>query len=163
MTGTVINIFTSPARSQPMVEHQAVRAIAGQGLEGDRYSKQDGTYTGHPRVGACEVSLISLEAIEAANRDLTDRGLEPFELNENRRNIIVEGFDVQQLIGKEFMVGDVRMRGGNYTKPCLIPSKVAGKIEFAQAYKGRGGIRAVILNDGIINIGAAVLEVENTQ
>ena len=88
-----------------MEERSSVHAMAGRGLEGDRYERGEGSYSRLARVAARHVSLIAREAIEAANAELVQRGLIPFEMQETRRNIVVEGVDVYGLLGKEFRIG----------------------------------------------------------
>jgi len=149
---SVVTLFVSAGIGQPMQPRNSVRALAGRGLEGDRYALDQGSYSKLPP-GARHVSLIARESIEAANEELLRRGLIPFEPEETRRNIVVEGVDVYALLGQTFHVGAVRLRGSDPTKPCGIPSAVAGKTGFAEAYHSRGGIRAEILSDGIIWIG----------
>lgn len=136
-----------------MQARSVVRALAGQGLEGDRYALGNGTYSAVPRPVARHVSLIGLEAMRAANDDLSVRGLAPFEPDETRRNIVVEGIDVYTLLGWDFRIGAVQLRGSDITRPCPVPSAVAGKTGFKEAYHGRGGILAEVLSDGIISIG----------
>lgn len=99
------------------------------------------------------VSLIGREAIEEANRDLIERGLVPFGVHETRRNIITERIDVNALVGREFRIGDVRMRGTEPTKPCYRPFALVQKTGFAEAFATRGGVRAEVLSDGIISVG----------
>ena len=153
---TVVSLFVSPAIGQPMQSRTSVQAFAGRGLEGDRYTSGQGSYSNLPRPGARHVSLITREAVEASNEELVRRGLIPFEPKETRRNIVVEGIDVYELLSHEFRIGAVRLRGSEPTRPCRIPSAVAGKTGFAEAYHGRGGIRAELLSDGIISIGDLV-------
>ena len=102
------------------------------------------------------VSLIAREAIEDANRDLVARGLPPFGVHETRRNIITEHVDVYALLGREFRIGDVRMRGTEPTKPCHRPSALVQKTGFAEAFANRGGVRAEVLSDGIISVGDVI-------
>ena len=149
----VISLFVSPGIGEPMQARSVVRALAGRGLEGDRYALGRGSYSKVARQVARHVSLIGREAMDAANDDLLQRGLVPFAPDETRRNIVVEGMDVYDLLGQEFHVGPVRLRGSDPTRPCHIPSTAAGKTGFAEAYHNRGGIRAEILSDGIISIG----------
>jgi hypothetical protein len=152
----VLSLFVSPAIGQPMEERTSVRVLTGRGLEGDRYEGGRGSYSNLARVAARHVSLIAREAIEASNEELVQRGLIPFEPGETRRNIVVDGVDVYALLGSEFSIGAVRLRGTEATLPCLIPSAVAGKTGFAEAYRDRGGVRAEVLSDGIISIGDVV-------
>ena len=125
----------------------------GRRLEGDRYALGQGSYSNLPRQAARHVSLIAREAIEASNEELVQRGLTPVEQGETRRNVVVEGVDVYALLRREFRIGAIRLRGSEPTLPCRIPSAVAGKTGFAEAYQNRGGIRAEVLSDGIFSIG----------
>ena len=157
MTG-VVGLFVSPAIGQPMQARASVRAFAGRGLEGDRYERGEGSYSKLARVAARHVSLIAREAIEAANAELVKRGLIPFEMNETRRNIVVEDVNVYGLLGKEFCIGTVRLRGSEPTRPCHIPSALAGKTGFAEDYLYRGGVRAEVLLDGIVSAVAILID-----
>jgi hypothetical protein len=148
-----LGLFISSAIGQPMEERASVRALAGRGLEGDRYERGQGSYSNLARQAARHVSLIALEAIEDSNKELVRRGLLPFKPSETRRNIVVERVDLYALIGREFRVGAVTLRGTEPTLPCAVPSAVAGKIGFAEAYRDRGGVRAEVLSDGILSIG----------
>jgi MOSC domain-containing protein YiiM len=150
---TVTALFVSPSKEEPMQARTVVRALAGQGLEGDRYAVGRGTYSRALRQVARHVSLIGREAMEIANAELSGQGLVPFEQHEIRRNIVIEGIDVYILLGREFRLGAVRLRGSDITRPCHIPSAAAGKTGFKEAYHNRGGILAEVLSDGLITIG----------
>ena len=50
--GIVVSLHTTPAAAEPMVSLTEVRAVAGKGLEGDRYFKRVGTYSDRPGPGA---------------------------------------------------------------------------------------------------------------
>ena len=151
--GKVVGLYVSPGIGERMQSQKAVRALAGKGLDGDRYAAGQGSYSRLARQAPRHVSLIGREAIEAANEELIQRRLMPFVPAETRRNIIIEGYDVHQLIGQEFRIGRVRLRGSEPTRPCHIPSAVAGKTGFAEAFQNRGGVRAEILSNGVIAIG----------
>jgi MOSC domain-containing protein YiiM len=151
--GRVVSLFISPRRGERMQPRTVVRALAGQGLEGDRYALAQGSYSRTRRQVARHVSLIGREAMEAANEQLSRLGLAPFEPDETRRNIIVEGVDVYALLGRDFRIGAVRLRGSDITRPCHVPSAAAGKTGFKEAYHDRGGILAEILSEGLIALG----------
>jgi MOSC domain-containing protein YiiM len=155
--GSVVGLFISPGPGERMQARAVVRALAGQGLEGDRYAIGAGSYSRAARQVARHVSLIGREAMEAANEELNGRGLVPFEPHETRRNIVVEGVDVYALLGRRFHIGTVRLRGSGPTRPCHVPSAAAGKAGFKEAYDDRGGILAEILSDGLISIGNALV------
>ena len=135
----VVGLYTCADAGQPMEAQTQARALAGSGFAGDRYATNQGTFSRSARPNMRQnmrhVSLIAREAIEEANRDLVARGLPPFGVHETRRNIITEGVDVNALLGREFRIGDVRLRGTEPTKPCPRPSALVQKTGF------RGGVR----------------------
>jgi hypothetical protein len=74
----VVSLFVSPGIGQPMQPRTFVRALAGCGLDGDRYALGQGSYSNLPRPAARHISLIAREAIEASNEELVRRELTPF-------------------------------------------------------------------------------------
>ena len=149
MSGKVTHIFISPNEGEPMQELQQVKAIEELGLEGDRYAGERGAWSKSKRKVIRQVSLIEQEAIDRANASLKIS----FLLKETRRNIVVSDFPLNGLIGKEFMVGSVRMRGVELCDPCQRPSKLAGKPGFEESFTSYGGLRAEILTTGQICVG----------
>lgn len=150
MSGSVLRIFIAREAGLPMEEVQEVEAIRGEGLRGDRYQVEAGTWS---RVRAGEavrhISLIEVEALEAASSELE----QPFTPQDTRRNILTRGVSLNTLVGKEFMLGSVHVRGVELCDPCLRPSKLSGKPGFKEAFTGRGGLRVEILVGSIIRPG----------
>ena len=130
---------------------EQVRAVAGQGLEGDRYFEKQGTFTDNPNTTGRQVTLIESEAIDAIERDYGYK----LDYKDARRNIVTRGVALNHLLGKEFRVGDVRLRGVRLNEPC---NHLAGLTDekVKPALVHRGGLRADILNDGVIRVGDAV-------
>jgi|GEM_PF-268129 len=148
-------IFTAADKGRPMQESDSIAALAGIGLEGDRYAKKTGAYSGTKRIPDTDrqVSLISRAGIHEVNAKLIAEGKQTFTEAETRRNIVIE-IDPDQLnnlVGKRFKVGDVIMEGVELCTPCSRPSKLSGKPEFEQAFENRGGLRARIITDGVIS------------
>jgi len=73
-----------------------------------------------------------------------------------RRNIIVSGVDLNQLIGEEFEIQGVRFQGAEECRPCYWMDQAVGPGAEA-ALKGHGGLRVKILSDGWLRLGAADL------
>ena len=127
-----------------------VRAVAGRGLEGDRYHEKLGTYSNNPGSGR-EVTLIESEAIEALKREYN------VEVNAAlaRRNIVTRGVALNHLVERVFAVGAVILRGTRLCEPCAhlerlsAPGTMRGLIH-------RGGLRAEIVIGGIIHVGDAI-------
>jgi MOSC domain-containing protein YiiM len=145
-TGVVVAIHIGPVRLEPMQPVGEVKAIAGAGLEGDRYAREKGSFS--KKLPNNQVTLIEQEALEAAGRDYK------LELTaaESRRNILTQGVALNHLVGREFRVGDVRLRGLKLCEPCGHLKKMTGK-EVIKALKHRGGLRAEILEGGTIRVG----------
>jgi len=150
--GTVVSINIARNGGEPMESLGAARAVAGRGLEGDRYFSKDGTFSKNPGTGR-EVTLIESEAIDALERDY-DVSLE---YKDARRNIVTRGVALNHLVGREFRVGDVAMRGVRLNEPCNhLASLTNEKVKPGLVH--RGGLRAEILNDGTICVGDAIWE-----
>jgi MOSC domain-containing protein YiiM len=151
--GVVAAIFVSREAKQPMSSLAEVRAYAGKGLEGDRYASGAGTFSnGHPNN---QLTLVEEEALAAAQRDygMSVSGAE------TRRNLLTCGISLNHLVGREFRIGDVRVRGLKLCEPCGYLEKVTGK-EVVKTLRHRCGLRAEILNDGNIKIGDLIIEQE---
>jgi MOSC domain-containing protein YiiM len=155
--GKVVGLFISPGIGKRMQARAMVRAVAGQGLQGDRYALGLGSYSRLPRQIVRHVSLIGREAMAAANEELIQRGVAPFEPDETRRNIVIEGVDVYALLDREFRISAVRLRGTDITRPCQVPSAAAGKTGFKEAFHDRGGILAEVLSNGLISVGDVLI------
>jgi len=148
--GKVEGIHVTPEKGGEMVAVDAIRALAGEGLEGDRYQLAAGTFSkgeGRRR----QATLIEAEALEAAARDF---GVE-LAAGESRRNVTTRGVALRGLVGREFAVGAVRMRGVQLSEPCGHLEKLTGK-PLRRALKHRAGLKAEILDDGMIRVGDPV-------
>jgi hypothetical protein len=120
------------------------RAIAGRGLEGDRYCTGGGTFAAQGRVGQ-DLTLIDAAALEAA-------GLSAVEA---RRNVVTCDIDLDGLIGRRFLIGQVACRGERRAEPCAHLQRLTGP-GVLRALVHRGGIRADVLSDGQIAVGDSV-------
>jgi MOSC domain-containing protein YiiM len=148
--GNVVSLYIAASGAAPMKSLRQVQAVEGQGLEGDRYANKLGTYSNEPGSGR-DVTLIEIEAIEALQRDyqiVLEPGL-------SRRNIVTRGVYLNHLIGREFCVGAVVLRGTRLCDPCAHMEKLTVK----GALRGlihRGGLRAEIVAGGIIRVGDVI-------
>lgn len=150
--GTVVSIHITPKGEEPMVSVEQVRAVAGQGLEGDRYFTQTGTYSQKPRPDR-EVTLIEIEAIEALKRD---HGIE-LDPGASRRNIVTRGVPLNHLVGRKFRVGQATLLGQRLCEPCAHLEGLSTK-GVMRSLIHRGGLRAQILTGGTIRVGDPVHE-----
>ena len=148
--GTVVGIYCADSAAEPLRLVDSVRALPGKGLEGDRYFRRRGTYSETPG-GGREVTLIEIEALEALRRDY-EIELEP---GAARRNIVTRGVALNHLVGRDFSVGGVRLRGVRLCEPCAHLEKLSRK-GVLRSLVHRGGLRADILSEGTIRPGDPV-------
>ena len=145
--GSVNSIHIVAVASEPTVSVEEVRAVAGQGLEGDRYFSGNGYYSKTPGTGR-QVTLIEVETIEALERDYKLK-IEP---GQARRNIVTRGVALNHLVGREFSAGEVVLRGLRLNEPCNhLASLTDEKVK--QGLVHRGGLRADIVSGGVIRVG----------
>jgi MOSC domain-containing protein YiiM len=125
--------------SEALVAVDSVRAVPGQGLEGDRKAHA-GTNPG----GA--LTLIEAEVLDEV-------GLSGAE---SRRQVVVSGVRLNDLVGKRFKVGDVECLGVELCEPCLhLQSQTRPGI--IEDLLHRGGLNADILTGGTIVVGDPVV------
>ena len=111
--GSVAAILIAPAAEAPLVPVESVNAIAGRGLEGDRYHDGRGTFSGPGR--GYQLTLVAAEV-------LNELGL-PWE--DARRNIATRGIDLNALVGRRFTVGAVECIGRRLAEPCAHLERVS--------------------------------------
>ena len=148
--GTVLSIHITPSAAGRMVSVKEVRAVPGKGLDGDRYFHQLGTFSKTPGSGR-EVTLISIEALESLKRDY---GI-AIDAGDSRRNIVTRGVPLDHLVGREFTVGSVSLRGMRLCEPCGHLEKLTQEGVRAGLVH-RAGLRAHILTEGTIRPGDPV-------
>ncbi|MFN2389829.1 MAG: MOSC domain-containing protein [Actinomycetota bacterium] len=149
--GRVAAIYIGPEEAGPLDAVAEVRAVAGAGLEGDRYFVGRGNKSDRPSPGR-QVTLIEREAIEAAARD---HGV-VLALGDPRRNIVTEHVALNHLVGREFAVGEARFRGVKLCEPCSYVAKLIGDKRVVKALIHRGGLNAEIVTSGTVRVGDRV-------
>jgi len=157
--GHVVSLHIAREASAKMETVTEVHAVPGRGLEGDRYFTGRGFYSRRPSPGGREVTLIEIESVAALDGDVVSSAGDTLGIKlaaaDSRRNIVTTGVPLNHLVGREFWVGSVLMRGARLCEPCqhldelTQPGVMGGLIH-------RGGLRANILSDGVIHPGDAV-------
>ncbi len=117
----------------------SVKAVAGSGLEGDRH------FAATAKSGQA-LTLIESEVLEEV-------GLTGIE---SRRQVVVRGVRVNDLIGKRFRVGDVECVGIEICEPCSHLQKLT-RPGIIQDLLHRGGLNADIITDGTIAVGDPIV------
>lgn len=123
-----------------------MKCRAGWGLEGDRFYGYRPEYKG-------QVTFFAWETFAAAREKFSVPGLLPSAF---RRNVLIEGIDLSALIGKKFSLGGIAFEGTGESRPChWMNAVVAPGAE--DWLRGQGGLRAKILTDGELAVGATEL------
>jgi MOSC domain-containing protein YiiM len=122
---------------RPIEEVDSVECVANRGLRGDRFFDHKENYKG-------QVTLFSAEVFDELRLALNLPEARPAAL---RRNLLVAGLDLNELIGRDFILQGVRLAGTEECRPCYWMDEALGP--GAEAWlRGRGGLRCRILSDG---------------
>jgi MOSC domain-containing protein YiiM len=134
------------AGENPMTEVQGLECLAGRGVRGDRFLDYRENYKG-------QITFFAMEVYRAICQKLGEwhRPVSVF-----RRNVITEGVDLNELIGVEFEIQGVRFLGTEECKPCYWMDQAFAP-GAAELLKGRGGLRAMILSGGKLQVNASRL------
>jgi len=137
--------FGGPAGTTAIEEAEEIECVAGSGIRGDRYFDHKPNYKG-------QITFFEIET----HRRLCDR-FAVFDKGPDtyRRNVVVEGQDLNALIGKEFEIQGARFLGTEEAKPCHWMEEAFGKGAL-KALVGKGGLRARILEGGVLRRGNAI-------
>jgi MOSC domain-containing protein YiiM len=152
MQGTIVSIQIAPDAGAPVVTVQDVRAVSGKGLEGDRYFTMNTSDETKHKPDE-EVTLVDAEHVEVFSRDY-DVAITTCD---TRRNIVTRGIELNDLVGKDFLIGDVRFRGHRLCEPCAYLAEITTP-KILEGLVHKGGLRAQILSDGVIHVGDTIME-----
>ena len=133
----------------PLHDVESVHAVAGAGLEGDRFF--------HPgKAGKGPITFFAYEVYELMKKEL---GFDRAKSGDYRRNVIVRGMALNQLVGQKFEIGGLEFEGTMECSPCDWMNVVIGP-GTRDFLRGRGGLRAKILKGGELKTGATTLRTE---
>jgi MOSC domain-containing protein YiiM len=151
--GSVEAIYIADRAEVLPSPRDAVNAVAGKGLEGDRYFDDDGTFSDDPRRDGRDITLVEAEAVEGLARD-TGIELTPAE---TRRNVLTRGVALNDLVGRRFTVGEVECVGRRLCDPCSHLEKLT-QPGVLKGLVDRGGLRADVVRGGVIRPGDELRE-----
>ena len=150
-TMKVCGLFISPGHNffgrhgqlpgeYPLLPVERIECVAGRGIRGDRFFDYRPDYKG-------QISFVAIEVIEALQREL---GLVAARPEFTRRNVFTRGTDLNTLVGAEFELQGVRFAGTEECRPCHWMNHAFDDERVEGWLKGRGGLRARILTDGVL-------------
>ena len=132
----------------PIVEKDEITCVAGRGIEGDRFFDYKEDYKG-------QITFFDWSIYEKVRDEIVKGELEPMAF---RRNVIIEGIDLNTLIDKHFQLDGLEFTGSCECSPCYWMDEACapGTHEFL---RGRGGLRARIVRGGELRLGEYELDV----
>ncbi|MDG2382178.1 MAG: MOSC domain-containing protein [Pirellulaceae bacterium] len=149
--GELLAIQISDNAAEAMRELDQIEATLGRGLVGDRYANLKGAFQKGTIRPSQQVTLIEQESIQAANADYEVQMTHAT----TRRNLLTIGVPLNHLVGKQFRVGDVTLKGIKLCEPCSYLNKHSGQ-DLLSALRHRGGLRAEIVAAGTLRVGDSI-------
>jgi|TARA_B110000438_G_scaffold270625_1_gene287893 MOSC domain-containing protein YiiM len=130
-----------------IVDQDKIELVAERGVLNDRFFDYEEDYKG-------QVTLFDHTIYEKVMNEfeLPDLGPSAF-----RRNIVVKGVDLNDLIGRIFHLGEIELSGSEEAKPCYwMDEACAPGVE--KFLRGHGGLRCRIRQGGTLVKGAHTLK-----
>ena len=119
-----------------------VEAVQGKGIIGDRYFIENNEKRK-------QITLIEKENIDFYNK-ISRTNIPAIKF---RRNIVTEGIKLNNLVGKEFLVGNVKVKAHDLCRPCKYLQKSLKQKNIVKEFLHKGGLRYEIFSSGKIFIG----------
>ena len=138
----VLEIGIAKNTGSKMLNVSSIEALAGKGLLNDRKFMNDNN-------NKSQLTFIEIENINYVNKILVSK----IPAINFRRNIITQGVNLNDLNGKEFFVGPVKVKAHDLCRPCKYLQQLLNQKDLMKELLFKGGLRCEILINGKISIG----------
>ena len=138
----VIKIGITKIKGAPIVNVNSIQVIKSKGIINDRKFRENNKK-------GCQITLIEIENINYFN-NISKTNISPLNF---RRNIITENIKLNDLVEKEFFVGNVKLKAHDLCRPCKYLQDKLKQNNFVKEFLRKGGLRCEILTSGKINVG----------
>ena len=138
----VVKIGIANTKGSQILNVNKIKALKGKGLLHDRKFRENNNKTS-------QITLIEIENINHFN-NISNTNIHPLDF---RRNIITENVRLNELVGKEFFVGNIKLKGHDLCRPCKYLQEKLKQNNFVKEFLHTGGLRCEILTSGKINVG----------
>ena len=146
MSGKVVKIGISKNKGNKIVNLNDVEAIKGKGLVNERHFKENNEKR-------CQITLIEIENINHYNK-INGSSIPAINF---LRNIITEGIRLNELVGKEFSIGSVKLKAHDLCRPCRYLQESLQQKNIVQELLHTAGLRCEILSSGKIYINDQII------
>jgi len=144
----VSKICITNKSAEEMQDVNKVKVIASKGIVNDRYFNENNDQ-------ALQITLIESENIDYYNQ-ISETNIPYISF---RRNIITKGIQLNDLVGKEFLIGNVKIKGHRLCAPCRYLQEMLKQKNLVKKLLNRGGLRCEILIDGIISVNDPIKQI----
>ena len=144
----VSKICITNKSAEEMQEVNTVEVIASKGIVNDRYFNENNDQ-------ALQITLIESENIDYYNQ-ISETNIPYISF---RRNIITKGIQLNDLVGKEFLIGNVKIKGHRLCTLCRYLQEMLKQKNLVKKLLNRGGLRCEILTDGIISVNNPIKQI----
>ena len=138
---SVLNICITSESGKKMEPMNSIKVIANKGIVNDRYFKENNDKKN-------QITLIESENVDYYNK-ISGTNFIPTDF---RRNVITKGISLNKLVGKEILIGDVRLKIHDLCEPCRYLQELLGEKNLVKKLLNRGGLRCELLTNGNINV-----------
>jgi len=145
----VLEIGICKNKGEKIIKINHVEAIMGKGLLGDRKFIENNSKIS-------QVTLIEIENINYFNH-ISETNILPSEF---RRNIITEGIKLNDFVNKEFLVGNIKLKGHDLCRPCKYLQNMLSQSNFVKDLLDKGGLRCEILSTGKISVNDKITSIK---
>ena len=137
----VIKLGIANSKSQTIEEVSQVEALSGKGLVGDRHFRENNNIRS-------QITLIESENVDYYNYKFKTN----YKYTEFRRNVVTKGIELNGLVGKELLIGKVKVKGHDLCRPCKHLEETLKGRDIIKEFLWKGGLRCEILVSGQINL-----------
>lgn len=149
--GILLGIYIADHKGGPMRSINEAELVSGQGIVGDRHFANPGKASPAVQNPSREVTLVEIEQVTHFNSTY-DMALRPEDL---RRNLVTKGIGLNELVGSEFIVGSVVLKGIRLCEPCEYLASLTHH-DVLRGLRHRAGLRAGIVRGGVVKVCDAV-------
>ena len=138
----VLKLGITNKNNKKIIEVNSIEVLKNKGIIGDRHFDEfNDPY--------CQLSLIESENIDYYNLKY---GLK-ISYVDFRRNVVTKGIQLNDLVGKKFLIGKVKVEGIDLCRPCRHLTEILDQDNIIKEFLRKGGLRCQILSSSKINIG----------
>ena len=140
--GIVVEIGISKNKGEKIKNSTEVEVIKGKGIVFDRKFKTNNDKNR-------QITLIEKENINYYN-DIAKTKITALDF---RRNIVTQNIKLNDLVGKEFFIGKIKVKAHDLCRPCKYLQERLKQNNIIKEFMHKGGLRCEILDDGEIAVG----------